>query len=81
MANSTLPHSQKGIGTGILPPSTHSSQSMTHPLLRNASAYRNHLCLLNPTHPNNADLSFHKPSSTAKVPYYGEFWNRAKMML
>ena len=65
MADSTLSALPKGIGAGILPPSTHSSQSMTPPLLRNAYAYRN-----NPHRPNPTDQTrrsvIPRPSSTAK---------------
>ena len=76
MADSTLSALTKRHWSRSLAPSTHSSQSMTHPLLRNASAYRNDPSHRPYPHPNMVDLSFRLSSATLlhdQVPGYGEF--------
>ena len=76
MAASTLSAVPKRHRSRALAPSTQSSQSMTHPLLRNASAYRNDPSHRPYPHPNMVDLSFHMSSATLlhdQVPGYGEF--------
>src|SRR5690606_21440180 len=59
-----FPHSQKGTGSRSLAPSTQLSQSMIHPLLRNASTYRNDPTHLPYPYLNMVDLSFRMSSAT-----------------